>query len=164
MGTAVMDGAAVHDGDVDVSYVAQLSSVGALADEVLADLIKAEAHLTATSESAAIRRAADLFGETVKAAERPATLRIGIGLADALRRMAAAPHDGTNAAPRESSIDWLNSLKSAHAALASAGNGEAGPNEIDLLKAFFANIAAGTMDATLGAVHPRSYASSWLTA
>lgn len=161
---AVLDGAVVHNGDIDISYVVQLSSVGALADEVLADLIKAEARLASTNDSAAIQRAYELFEATLNAADNPASLRARVGLSDALRRMSAVPHGSTEQASRQSSGAWLDSLKAAHQALRSAVHGQLQPRENDLLKAYFNGIAAGTMDATLGAVHPRSSASSWLTA
>jgi len=162
--STVLERTYVHDGEIDLALVAQLSGVGSLADEVLADLIKSRAGLLATSESQSIRRATDLFKATVEAVEMPATLRASSGLSDALRRMSAIPRVPSDSASHPTGREWLKSLKAVCAALESATADRAAGPQLELLRTYFTGIAAGTMDAVLTAVHPRSYSTSWLTA
>lgn len=161
---AVLDGSTIHESDVDVRSVAQLSAVGTLADEVLADLIKADAGVLPTSESSAIRRASDLFSSAVQVAQSPASLWTPSGLADALRKMSAPAGVGPASVASSDNAGWLEWLKRVASALASAVVGEADRNDLDLLRVDFTAIAAGTMDATQDALRSRLYSASWLTA
>lgn len=164
MTTAILEYAG-HEVDADARRVGQLSAVGSLADEVLADLIKIRAGLATVGDSQALASAASLFAEAVKALDVVATVGTPLGYVADLQRM-AAKHAWTRTASvaSESNNQWRAGLENISDALGAVLDDRAGTAEIAFLHDEFMQIAAGTMDASYHVLHDRGTSGSWLTA
>lgn len=159
--SSVLD--ATQDSEVDVRTVGLLGTLGFLADDVLADLHRAESAAFDLSKSEAIRAAASIFSAAATSSTEPAQLWEGAGLSEALRRMAAVPAPNDGVTPSANSGSWGDRLQRISESLDAAVQGGATAEQRSLLARTFTAMANGTMDASLGSLHVRGHASSWLT-
>ena len=149
------------DGDVDVRFVAQMSAIGTLADDILGDLIRWEIKGRPLSQSSPMREATRIFQMAVDASTRPASVWHGVGLSEALRRMTAVSTAepltsiSNDEQPREQFQRILD-------ALTVSLHDEATPSDVALLRREFSMLSRSTMEATLNAMHNHSYSTSWL--
>jgi hypothetical protein len=156
---------ASHDVDADVRRIGQLSAVGSMADEVLADLVKIHAKLIAPESSAAIGHAAALFTQAVDSLDRPLSVDAQDGYAADAHRMASAHAWAQfSAVSQPAPGSWRTDLERIRDALTAVAGGAADDLDFTVLQAEFTNIAAGTLDASYGVLHTRGNAASWLTA
>jgi hypothetical protein len=163
--TEVLDRGSLQDGDVNVRIVGQLSAIGALADQVLADLIRAEAGLMAVQSSNAIANAAQLFRNAATATARPANLWQRTDLTEALRRMTSGPVlNEVTTLPKGTDGSFIDHLEGLASALTAAYEGRSTDDDLQRIRTEFTSIATATMDATLIALRNRQYSTSWLTA
>jgi hypothetical protein len=160
MGTAqVLDRAG--DSDLDFQAVSQLTAMGALADEVVGDLIQISAGLIKGSDSAAIANAARIFAYAANAQSEPSSgLWDANRLPDALRLLADSSNVPTAILPSEDARAWVSSLATD---LDQVARGEADSSVAGRLESTFRSISVATLGATAEALHQRGYASTWLT-
>lgn len=159
----VMDRSA--DARIDVRLVAQLTSLGSLADEVVADLLWAEAGRETLGSSAAIKQAAEVFEQLAAEATGPVAIWKRRDVSNALRRMTAAQAIAAEAshpspAGKDSGSAGLRVIANA---LAHTVDHSATPAEMQLLRAYFEAISSATIESAAESVHARGGASTWST-
>jgi len=154
----VLDRAA--ESELDFHTVSQLTAMGALADEVMGDLIRVGAGLMKGQESEALRSVADIFR---RAAEMQSTPMSGLwdanGLPDALRLLADSSNVRQPFSATEDARAWIASL--AHdlgEVVCDSADGEV----LARLEGAFSSISSATLGATNESLHLRGYASTWL--
>jgi poly(3-hydroxybutyrate) depolymerase len=161
---SVLDRPQSHDGDAAVTTVAGLSTVGRLADDVLSDILKADAGIAPLADSVAMRLAAEAFKAAAAAVQAPVRIWNRSDLADALRRMAPGSTDSRSVARDDSSQDeWAERLNEIASALEATASGNESPDQRRLVVSEFESMAQGTLNAAWSTVHSQAYSSTWLT-
>lgn len=160
----VMDRSA--DARIDVRLVAQVTALGALADDVVADLLWAEAGRDTLKTSTAIKRAAEVFEQLAEEATSPVTIWQRRDVSNALRRMTAAQAIAAEASHRVPTSQDPGSagLRVIADALAHTVERVATPSELKLLREYFQAISSATIESASESVHARGgAASTWST-
>lgn len=159
MGTAhVLD--QVGSSDPDLHAVSQLTAMGALADEVVGDLIRVRAGLIRGSDSNALKRAAALFGAAARSQAGSGNLWAASRIPDALRLIADST-SRSSGLPSDDARAWVADVASQ---LDSTTADSADVEVVAKLETQFRSIAVATLGASSDALRQRGYASSWLTA
>ncbi|HWK20561.1 MAG TPA: hypothetical protein VNR37_07330 [Microbacteriaceae bacterium] len=148
-----------QDSENDFRGISQLTQVGALADDVVGDLIRVDAGLISGSESAAIRGAADLFASVAESGN-PATGFWGPErLSDTLRLVAGVESLQQGDLPSEDVLGWAAAVA---ADLRTILGDHADHAVVERLEQQFGAIATATLAASADALRQRGYATSWL--
>jgi hypothetical protein len=150
------------DSEIDVRFVGQMSSIGALADDVISDMIRAEAGIRPLRLSVALREIEKVLHQA--APDHSSSVWDQSPTSEALRRLVPGGlrtvDDGEpvgDEARGDELWHWFNS------AVADALEGSATPTELRRLRQYFKAIAAITMDAAHVTMQNRNTATSWLS-
>lgn len=147
------------DRDVDVRFATQVSSLGSLLDDVVTDLIRAEAGVADVRESESLKRFGALLHRTVEQPTTTSGLWRRNVLDDTLRRLTPGGVPATSqppvAGPSEPLAQLLKLLDDAIA-------GEAQTSALEALRVRTAEFANLTLDEANRSLRNRSSAVSWL--
>ncbi len=148
--------------DAGARFVAQVSSLGSLADDVVGDLIRVEARVMDPSKSKSLVSAGELLSELAIGRERPIEVWTAIGAQETFRQLYTFRSDvvPSNNLDDGASTELLQTLSRYMERLL---GGDASPEQMRSLKAFFSHLASATMGAAQTSMLGRGTASSWLT-
>lgn len=152
--------ASVTNRDVDVRTAAHITSLGALVDDVVGDLIRAEAGMRPLADSKPAQRMGALLHAAVESSERPATMWATNPLGDTLRRL--VPAEGrmpSNISAPTKDGDGLVKLISEE--LDAAISGATDRTRIGYLRQYMTILADATLDHANDLLSPQSAPSSW---
>lgn len=150
----------VGDSDLDFHEVSQLTTIGALAGEVVGDLIRVGAGLMRGSQSDALRHAAGVFTAVASDQVNGNVLWDSSRITDALRLLAEGTRRQAEV-PSDDARGWIATLAQE---LSSVTEDRAQPELIEKLERQFSSLSVATLGASAEMFRQRGYASSWLTA
>lgn len=150
-----------YEPDVDTRFVAQVSRLGALADDVVIDIIRARAGATRLSESASLVKAERLIDEVVAQRREPADAWTHPRNSEAVRWLMRLPVESV---PGSSTADdgGIERLERLSNALHAAVRDEASSDQLKTIRRFFDGIGDSTMHAARSALHSRGSLHAWL--
>lgn len=150
-----------YEPDVDTRFVAQVSSLGALADDVVIDLIRARAGVSRLSESKSLKSAERLIESVVAQRRDPADAWTHPRSSEAVRWLMKLPVE-TSPGPSSGDDAGIERLEKLSGALQAACRDEASDEQLKVLTRFFDGISDSTMHAARAAVHNRGSLHAWL--
>ena len=150
------------DSEIDVRLVGQMSAIGALVDDVISDMIRADAGLMQLRESVALKETQSVLRRA--APDHSASVWDQSPTSDAFRRLVpeglrSVDEDQQDDSEANGAELWTWMTK----AIADALEGSASPKQLDRLRHYFKAIAAITMDAAQTTMQGRNAATSWLS-
>lgn len=161
MGTFTAAERASETRDESARRVAQLSSLGSLADDVVTDLIRVEAKILVASDSASITHAAALLAGLAADRDRPIEVWSESGAQETFRQLSTFGDDvEITGILDEKSLEMVKALA---AEMSLVVRDEATVPALHRLQTFFTNLASATMSAAQSSMLGRGTATSWLT-
>lgn len=149
---------------IDARSIAQASAIGALADQVVEDLLWSRATSDSLSDSQAIRFAAELLSVAATGVDEPRGLWHEDAMSVTLRKVTSEqgiPNEPARDAPARS-VDTTE-LEAVAAALQRVTAGAVDDEDLEAIGAYFEALAARTLRLAASAVRHRGTANSWST-
>lgn len=149
---------------IDARSIAQASAIGALADQVVEDLLWSRATNESLSDSRAVRFAAELLSMAATGADEPRGLWHEDAMSVTLRKVTSEqgiPSQLARDAPARS-VDTTK-LEAIAAALQRVAAGAVSDDDLEAIRAYFEALAAKTLRLAASAVRDRGTADLWST-